>query len=394
MRLNEVVNVDDVRRMAKRRLPRLAFDFIEGGCDDEWGIRANEEAFRSYRLMPRYLVDVSAVDTQVSAAGRTYAMPFGISPTGTAGLFKHGADEMLAAEAVAANVPFILSSLATASIEQLADAGSPNVWFQIYGTGDPALGEDMVRRAWDAGVRTLVYSVDVPVNPNRERNRRNGFGLPARLTLCNLLQGVSHPRWSWDYLSNGGLPYFGAWRKYVKDQDTALASAQLATQHFPAPRQTWDRLDALRRHWSGKLLVKGVLHPEDALRVIQCGGDGVIVSNHGGRQLDRAPAALEALAGVLSGVGGRTEVMLDGGVRRGSDIAIALALGAKFVFAGRPTIYGVAAAGRSGAWKVLQIFDSELRTVLAQIGCPRARDLGLDFVRRSQAGQLVAAVTP
>ena len=388
MNVDQAISVHDLQRLARRRLPGVIYDFIEGGCDDEWGIAGNEAAFRQYRLMPRYLVDVTATDTRAEVAGQAYAMPFGISPTGTAGLFRRGADEMLAAEAAAADVPFILSSMGTASIEEIVRVAPRHAWFQIYGTTPPRFSEDMLRRAAGAGVRTLVFSVDVPVSPNRERNRRNGFALPPKFTLANVLQGLTHPAWTWDYLRHGGLPHFGGWRAYVEEPGTALQTAMLATKHFPAPGQTWERLDAIRRQWTGKLLVKGVLHPADAVRAVQAGADGIIVSNHGGRQLDRAPAALEALPGVLAGVAGRAEVMLDGGVRRGADIAVALCLGARFVFAGRPTIYGVAAGGRAGVRKALQALSAELRLVLAQIGCPAAQGLGSDFLRRASGGEL------
>ena len=388
MRVERSVNISDIHRLARKRLPQMAYDFIAGGCDDENGLVASEMALRAYRLVPRYLIDVSEPRTAGIALGDTFAMPFGISPTGAAGLFRRGADKLLALEAAEANVPFVLSSVSHDSIEDVVPAGPKNVWFQIYGTRDPAIALDMVRRAIAANVSKLVFTLDVPVASNRERNKRNSFSHPLKVTPAMLFEVLTHPGWTWEYLSNGGLPYFGNFRPYAKPNATPQEVAEFFITQCPAPTQTWDLLEKIRHTWPRHLLVKGILHPDDARRAVRLGADAVIVSNHGGRQLDRAPSSAEALPEILDAVGSQVEVMLDGGIRRGSDIVTARCLGATFTFSGRPTLYGAAAAGRTGIRRVLEILKYELGVILAQIGCPAASELGPQFLRRVVGSKL------
>jgi (S)-mandelate dehydrogenase len=388
MRVERSVNISDIHRLARRRLPQMAYDFIAGGCDDESGLVASEAALSAYRLVPRYLIDVSEPRTAGIALGDTFAMPFGISPTGAAGLFRRGADKLLALEAAEANVPFVLSSVSHDSIEDVVPAGPKNVWFQLYGTRDPGIALDMVRRAITANVSKLVFTLDVPVASNRERNKRNSFSHPLKVTPAMLFEVLTHPGWTWEYLSNGGLPYFGNFRPYAKANATPQEVAEFFVTQCPAPTQTWDLLEKIRHTWPRHLLVKGILHPDDARRAVRLGADAVIVSNHGGRQLDRAPSSAEALPEILDAVGSQVEVMLDGGIRRGSDIVAARCLGATFTFSGRPTLYGAAAAGRAGIKKVLSILKNELGVILAQIGCPAASELGPQFLRRVVGGKL------
>jgi L-lactate dehydrogenase (cytochrome)/(S)-mandelate dehydrogenase len=388
MRVERSVNISDIHRLARKRLPQMAYDFIAGGCDDENGLVESEAALRAYRLVPRYLVDVSEPRTTAIALGDTFAMPFGISPTGAAGLFRRGADKLLALEAAEANVPFVLSSVSNDSIEDVMPAGPKNVWFQIYGTRDRGIALDMARRAITANVSKLVFTLDVPVASNRERNRRNSFSHPLKVTPAMIFEVLTHPGWTWEYLSNGGLPYFGNFRPYAKPNATPHEVAEFFATQCPAPTQTWDLLEGIRRTWPRHLLVKGILHPDDARRAVRLGADAVIVSNHGGRQLDRAPSSAEALPEILDAVGSQVEVMLDGGIRRGSDIVAARCLGATFTFSGRPTLYGAAAAGRPGIRKVLSILKNELGVILAQIGCPAASELGPQFLRRVVGGKL------
>ncbi len=384
MNLDRAFSIADLQRLAQKRLPRMAYDYIEGGCDDERGIAESEAAFRTYRLISRYLVDVSRRDLGARVAGQTFAMPLGIAPTGNAGMFRHDADRLLAAEAAAANVPFILSGASNLSIEEVMKVAPDHTWFQLYGTRDPQISENIVRRAMDAGVKVLVLSVDVPAHANRERNRRNGFTHPLKVTPSMVFQALTHPGWTAAYFGHRGLPYMGNFRPYAAANATPSEVADRFVEQFPAPGLTWNFLDAIRRLWPRKLFVKGILHPADAIRAVESGADGIIVSNHGGRQLDLALSPLDAFPAIHTAVGGMVEVMLDGGIRRGSDIVIARCLGARFVFSGRPTLYGAAAGGRSGIRKALDIFANELGLVLAQIGCPRAEDLGPHFLARMQ----------
>jgi len=380
MNLSRAINIYDLQRLAKNHLPSMVYDYIEGGCDDECGLVVNEESYRQHRLLPRYLVDVSEPKLGASFGGVPYTLPYGISPTGSAAVARPGIDLMLAAEAAAANVPFILSCVANASIENVMKVAPANTWFQIYGLKDFAVTEDMVRRAIDADVKTLVFSVDVPVSPNRERNRRSGFGLPVRMTPTMISEALTHPRWTTNYVASRGFPLVEGWRKYAGANTSAHDVAVLVSRLFPSGSNTWETLDRLRKLWPHKLLIKGIMHPGDAVQAIKSGADGIIISNHGGRQLDRAPSPLDVLPAIRSAIGSQAELALDGGIRRGSDIVIAMCLGADFVFSGRPTLYGGAAAGRAGVKKALEIFKFELSVVLAQIGCDDVTKLNADYI--------------
>ena len=378
MNLDCAINIDDLRRLAKRRLPRIAFDFIEGGLEDELGIARNESAFARFDLVPRYGVDVSAPDQTTTLFGRTYAGPLGIAPTGLASLFRPGADLMLAAAAKAANVPFIMSGTSTAPIEDLGRLASTHGWYQLYPARDRNISEDMVRRARDAGLSTLVITVDVPVNSKRERNLRNGFARPLKMTLRTRLEALLHPGWLAEFLGNG-MPMFSNWRQYARAGASAAEVADFVAEQTPVP-VLWRDVEAFRRLWPGKLVVKGIMHPEDAARCAALGCDGIMVSNHGGRQLDRSPAPIEVLPAIAAAAGDKMTVMFDSGIRRGSDAVVALCLGAKYVFVGRATLYGAAAAGTAGAARALAIFKDEIGRTMAQIGAPDISSLGPQFL--------------
>jgi L-lactate dehydrogenase (cytochrome)/(S)-mandelate dehydrogenase len=373
-----VFNVDDMRRAAKRRLPKIAFDFIEGGVEDEDGLDTNESAFRRHRIVPRYLVDVSRRDQSASLFGRTWASPFGIAPTGLAGLFRPGADLMLAEAAREANIPFIMSGSSTASIEDLAKVAPDHGWYQLYAARDKKISEDMIRRAADAGLSTLVLTVDVPVHSNRERNQRNGFTRPLKLTWSTKFEALRHPGWLASYLKNG-TPMFSNWAPYAgKDADADAVAAFVATQ--TAAPLTWRDVENFRRLWPRNFVIKGIMHPDDALRAHSLGVDGIMVSNHGARQLDRAPSPLEVFPAIRDAVGDRMTLMLDSGVRRGVDALIARCLGVKFVFVGRATLYGAAAGGKAGAAAAINILRREIDLSMGQIGVPSLDQLGPDFL--------------
>jgi L-lactate dehydrogenase (cytochrome)/(S)-mandelate dehydrogenase len=378
MKLEKAVNIEDLHRMAKRRLPKIAFDFIEGGVEDELGISRNEAAFRRHRLMPRYLVDVSKRDQTAKLFDRVYASPFGISPTGAAALFRPGADLMLAESAAGANIPFVMSGASTASMEKAAGIAPTHTWYQLYVARDSKISEDLIRRARDAGLGTLVLTVDVPITTKRERNIRNGFGRPLRMTWKTKLEALTHPGWLVDYWKNG-TPLIENWAPYAGAGANADQVADFVSSQMPSV-PTWEDLEKFRKLWPRHLVVKGILHPDDARRAADIGVDGIIVSNHGGRQLDRAPASLEALPAIKKAVGDRVTLMLDSGVRRGADILIALALGARFVFVGRATLYGAAAGGIPGVRRAISILRNEIDLTMAQIGCPSLDQLDAGFL--------------
>jgi len=374
------INLEDMRRLARRKLPRIAFDFIDGGADGELCLQRNREAFERYCLVPRYLRDVSTRDQSVELFGRRYASPIGISPTGLAGLFRPDADLMLAAAARQADVPFLLSSASNAAWEDAIAIAPEHVWFQMYCTRDERINDDLVQRARQAGARVLVISVDVPVNSNRERNRRNGFSRPFRMTPGVVLEALGHPAWVLRYLRTGGIPMMQNWKPYAPAGANAAAVADLYGTLTPAPMIGWQHVRRIRQAWQGPLVIKGLLHPDDAREAVRLGVDGLVVSNHGGRQLDAAPAPLDMLPAIRAAVGDQLPLILDSGVRRGSDVAIARGLGACSTIFGRPTLYAVAAGGQAGAERALQIVRNEIDMVMAQIGCSSFRELDAGYV--------------
>jgi L-lactate dehydrogenase (cytochrome)/(S)-mandelate dehydrogenase len=373
-----VVNIEDLRKLAKKRLPKIAYDFIEGGTDDEVGLQTNEQAFRQARIVPRYLVDVSVRDQSTTIFGRTYSSPIGIAPTGLAGLFRRGADLMLAEAARDANVPFIMSGSATGSIEDLAKLAPDHGWYQLYSSKDEAISEDLIKRTADAGLKTLVFTVDVPEGSNRERNIRNGWGRPLKLSWATKMEALEHPGWMLEWMRHG-TPYFSNWAKYAGPGASADKVADLVAYQNRAP-MTWKHVEHFRKIFPGNFVLKGIMHPDDAIRAHSLGVDGIMVSNHGARQLDNAPSPLHVLPAIRDAVGDKMTVMFDGGIRRGLDAIIALCMGAKFVFQGRPTLYGVTAGGVQGAKSALGIFRREIDISMAQMGATKISDLGPHYL--------------
>lgn len=382
MRPEDAVNIADLHRAAKRRMPKVAFDYFEGGAEDEHGLARNEGAFRAYRLLPRYLVDVSQVNQSTTVFGRTYSAPFGVAPTGVNSLVRPGAELMLAEAAAAANIPYALSGLGNQPIERVAQVAPNHAWFQLYGARDRSISEDQLRRAADAGMHALIWTIDTPVVSKREREIRNRFG--KRLPLHLYLEALRHPAWLLDYVRNGGMPAFETWAPYSEEGRSAKAVLKKVAANFPVPDHTWRDLENFRRIWPGPFVLKGVLHPEDALRAVELGVDGLLVSNHGARQLDTAPTPLEMLPAIRDAVGERVAIFMDSGFRRGSDIVIARALGVKMIFLGRPLLYGVAAFGLPGARRAIEIMRQEIELTLAQIGCSSLEVLGPQFLHRPE----------
>jgi (S)-mandelate dehydrogenase len=379
------VNVEDYRALAQRRLPKIIFDYLEGGADDETGLKYNHEVFDRYRLMPRRLVDVSKRDIGIELFGRRQAAPFMIGPTGLNGAIWSKGDISLARAAERAGIPFVLSTASNDSIEDVAAASKGDFWFQLY-IVQRELAEQMVRRAEAAGYSTLVLTTDVGVNGNRERDLRNNFGLPLRYTPRLIYDGLTHPWWSLDFMRNGmpQLANFATADSSDVEVQAAVMSRQMDTSF------SWEDLAWLRRLWPRKLFVKGILRPDDAEHCIAAGADGVILSNHGSRQLDTAVSPLEVLAETRARIS--APILIDSGYRRGSDIVKALALGANAVLLGRATLYGLAAAGEAGVDHVLRLLEGEVDRTLAQIGCPSVTQLSPDYVMAD--GSMPATPTP
>ena len=378
----DAINSDDWRRLAQRRLPRIVFDYIDGGVEDEAGLQRNRQAFEHWHLLPHYLTDVSQRSQRAGVFGRDYASLFGIAPTGLAAFARPQADLLLAAAAAHADLPFIMSGAATASIEQVAAVAPQHTWFQLYVSRETRMTDDLIRRAADAGVETLVVTVDVPVHAKRERDWRNGFVPPVKPSTACLLDMLWHSGWLLDLLRHG-LPRFENWAPYLEPHAGARELAAFFASQIPFT-QTWHDLEHIRHRWQGKLVLKGILAPRDAIHAQRLGADGLILSNHGGRQLDAAPSALEMLPPIRAALGQGMVLMLDGGIRRGSDILKAWALGADFMFIGRPALFGVAAGGQAGVSRVLQQFKQEIDLTLAQLGCADLTMLTGEYVREAR----------
>jgi (S)-mandelate dehydrogenase len=377
------VNVEDYRIIARRRLPKIIFDYLEGGADDEIGLKHNRESFERYRLMPRRLVDVDKRDTGIELLGRHQAAPFMIGPTGLNGALWPKGDFLLARAAERAGIPFVLSTASNASIEDVAATSKGDLWFQLY-IVQRKLAEQMVGRAEAAGYSTLVLTTDVGVNGNRERDLRNNFGLPMQYTPRLIYDGVTHPRWSLGFVLNG-MPQLGN----LVGSDSSDVEIQAAVMNRQMDASfSWDDFSWLRKLWPRKLLVKGILRPDDAERCIAAGADGVILSNHGGRQLDAAISPLEVLAETRARIS--APILIDSGYRRGTDIVKALALGANAVLLGRASLYGLAAAGEAGVNHVLHLLKDKVDRTLAQIGCSSIGELSPDYVMAAESTRATA----
>ena len=383
MRLQDTLSIGDLERIAQKRLPRVLFECIGSGVEDEQGVIRNEAAFHKHQLLARHLVDVSKRDQSTTIFGRTYASPLGISPMGIAEIFRRGADSMLAEAAAAAKVPSIMSGSCMTPLETIAQVSGGNAWFQLYAARDPNISDDFVRRARDAGYSTMALTVDNPVFPKMERDKRNGFSVPFRLTVPLVIDALMHPRWTVEWLRNGGLPMMRTWQPYAPAGATSAEVSLFRRSQNPSV-QTWRDLERFRRLWPGNFVIKGLARASDAVRAANAGVDGVIVSNHGGKTLDRAPATVDALVAIAAAVGDRMVVMLDSGVRRGSDVIVGLCLGARFVFVGRAALYGVTVGGVAGARKALDILREEIDMTMALIGCPSITELGPDFLFENQ----------
>jgi (S)-mandelate dehydrogenase len=375
--LAEAVSIEDLRRLAQRRLPRAIFDFFDGGAEDEVTLRENRAAFERVRLLPKVLVNVANVDTRTSIFGKESSLPLAIGPTGGIGAGRPGADLMLARTAKAFGIPYTLATPATASIERIAEIGG-RLWFQLYVVRDREFREKLVSRARNCGYEALLVTVDLPVSGKRERDPRNGFITPFRPNWRNSRDLWMKPAWLLDILRQGlpGMENFAGYKfSSVKITDIASQVGREMDASFD-----WEELKRLRELWPGKLLLKGVERPDDAERAAALGSDGVVVSNHGGRQLDGAAPTLEALPFIAKAVGSRLTVLLDGGVRRGVDIVKARALGAQAVLTGRATLFGVMAGGEAGARRALEILSGELERSMKLCGVSSVAEIGPDLI--------------
>ena len=373
--LSRCYDIDDLADLARKRLPAGAAAYLDGGGEDEWTLRRNRQAFGEVELLPRIMRDVSDIKTATTVLGTPMPLPMVLSPVGAPRMFHHEGELAVARAASHAGLTYGVSTLATQSLEAIADAanGSP-LWFQLYLWGDRSVAKDLLARAKAAGYRALLLSADTTVRSERDRELHRGIELPTpELSLRTVVDGARHPNWAWHFLSS-----------------PAPAFPNLS-MHGPTSRQqmkemfdgtvTWADLDWLRQAWDGPIAVKGVLRPEEAARAADHGADAVIVSNHGGRQMDHLPATLEVLSDVVDTVGDRIEVLVDSGFRRGVDIVTALALGARAVLIGRAHLYGLAAAGEAGVRHAIDILSEEIRMSMGLCGAASLAELDRSLLR-------------
>lgn len=384
-RLDACTTIGELRNLARRKVPGVVFDFVDGAANDERTLRANQDDLATIQIMPRALVDVSRVSTETSILGSLADVPLIGAPTGLTGLAHHDGERGLALAAHRAGAVYVLSAMASYTIEEVREATAGPLWFQVYAWRDRGFVRSLVDRARAAGCLALVLTVDVPVAGARERDRRNGFGIPPRMTPRSLGQGITHPGWSRDFVRRPRITVANA--SGIQSAGDSVSLLEYINTQFD-PTLTWTDVAWLRDLWDGPLVIKGLLRPADAAHAVDVGANAVIVSNHGGRQLDGAPSSISALPGVVDAVDGRAEVYVDGGLRRGSDVVKALALGANACLAGRPFVYGLAAGGTSGAHRSWDILCAEMRLAMALTGTPSVADIDIDCVAEDHSDGL------
>ena len=371
----QAVNIDDLRRLALRRLPNGVFNYIDGGAEDEVTMRANRAAFRRWNFAPRVLRDMSRVDTSTTLLGRRLPFPLVLAPAGFTRMPDPDGELAVARAAARAGIPYCLSTVATRSIEEVAAAADGCHWFQLYPLRDRELTRDLVQRAADAGYQAMMPTVDMAVSGRRERDVRRGFTLPPQIGLGTILDGIRHPGWTWRFIRSEPIVFSNVLGRSASDGTTPVALADFINTQFD-PGFSWRDVAWLRDAWQGSLVIKGIQTVADARIAADHGCDAIVLSNHGGRQLDGAPPALDLVAPVADAVGDRIAVICDGGVRRGGDIVKALALGADACMAGRAYLYGLGAGGEAGVDYAISLLAEEMSRTMALIGCTSVAEIG------------------
>ena len=383
-RLDQIDTIAGLRARARRRLPRPIFDYIDGGADEEWSLARNADAFADYEIVPDVLTDVSTIETGATVFGQTIAWPLMLSATGLTRMFHDAAEPAVARAAADQGLAYCLSTMGTTRLEDLPRREDAPLLFQVYVFKDRGLTREFVARCREAGYHGLCLTVDTPVAGNRLRDRRNGLSLPPRLTLRSMLDFALHPAWSLGALGGAKFDFVN-----VSHRVDALADGPMSLFDYIGSQfdrgLTWREVEWLAAEWGGPLAIKGLMTPDDARRAVASGASGVIVSNHGGRQLDGAPAPIDQIAAVREALGDGPDVICDGGVRRGSDIVKALALGATACSIGRPYLYGLAADGQAGVARALELLREEFVRTLTLAGVPSLGRLERRHVRKRPA---------
>jgi L-lactate dehydrogenase (cytochrome) len=381
-RLALAASVEDLRRIARRRLPGGVFDYIDGGAEDERTLAANADAFTTTGFRPRVLRGVTEVDPATTLLGRPVRYPLVLAPTGFTRIASPEGELAVARAAARVGLPYTLSTLSTRSIEEVRAVSDGRLWFQVYAWRDRGLVKEMIDRAAAAGYEALVLTVDTAVLGRRERDVRQGFSLPPRIGLRTLIDGALHPGWTWAFVRSEPIRFANVVGRAVGDGASPVSLSDYINTQFD-PALSWADVDWLRSVWEGAVVVKGIQRVDDAVLAAEAGVDAIVLSNHGGRQLDGAPAAFSLVAPVRDAVGDRCEVICDGGVRRGSDIVKALAAGATACMAGRAYLYGLGAAGERGVDQVLSWLADDVRRTMSLLGAATVADLDRSLLASS-----------
>ncbi len=381
-RMQSAANIADLRLIARRRLPRGVFDYVDGGAEDEVTYRRNSSDYHNWEFVPSVLRDVSHIDTSTTLLGRPLPMPVVLAPTGFTRIVEPEGELSVARAAARHDIPYSLSTLGTRSIEEVADAGAGGRnWFQVYVWKDRGLVRNMIERAAACGYEALCITVDLAVPGRRERDVRNGMTLPPKLGLDMLLDGMRRPSWTWRFITAEPITFSNVVGLTDHDGSSAVALSSLIHDQFDASL-SWSDIEWFRSVWEGPIIIKGIQSVADARRAVEHGVDAIAVSNHGGRQLEGAPTPIELIEPIVQEVGAEAEIICDGGARRGSDILKALALGARAVMVGRPYLYGLGAGGEKGVDWVLEFLAQTMRSTMALTGVRSVGEVGRDLVRR------------
>jgi L-lactate dehydrogenase (cytochrome) len=381
-RLGHILSLDDFERAARRHLPGPIFAYISGAVERNHSLRANAASFEQYEFVPRMLIDISRRSTAAPLLGKRYAAPFGMAPMGISALSAYRGDLVLAQAAARENVPMIMSGSSLIRLEEVVQA-NPDAWFQAYLPGDEPNMVALIQRVQAAGYRTLVVTVDASIASNRENNVRAGFSSPLRPSLALAWQGITHPRWLFGTflrtIAQHGMPHF---ENNHARRGAPILSANVQRDFSDRGHMNWEHFRMIRRMWPGQLVIKGILDARDARIAVDSGADGIIVSNHGGRQLDGTVAPLKVLPGIVAACPG-VPVMIDSGFRRGTDVLKALALGAKFVFVGRPFNYAASVAGEAGVRKAITLLREEVSRNMAMLGVNSLSELDASYLHQA-----------
>jgi len=373
------ITIEDLKRVARRRLPNFSFEYLEGGAEDELTLRRNRDVFDRITWLPRALVGAGPADLSTELFGRSIGMPVVVAPTGFNGILWPQGDVALAAAAADAGIPFTLSTASNCAVRRLASEVKGNLWFQLYPYKDESVVDRLVERAGEAGCGVLVITADAPVLGAREWDQRN-YRAPMKLSAASMLDVLLHPRWISQVMLPSGAPSMENIAEFLPPgHQSALVGARYSFSQIN-PRLSWQDVERLRRRWNGKLVIKGLLCVEDARRALEAGADGIVLSNHGGRQLDTCVAGIELVPAVAAELGDRLTILVDGGFRRGADVLKAVALGAHAVMLGRATLYGLAAGGQPGVTHALQLLRAEMDRAMMLLGCRSVADLGRHLI--------------